>query len=218
MTEQYEKISSMVDDECENLTSAQIKEIVHDEEQFKVWQRYNLMKSLLKNEVTGSVSSSFMDGFASKFEKEPIVMAPKAKQHSAVELNNESDVIQIKPVRKPSRWIKFIGQGAIAASVLVASVVGVNVVTTGASESTDNVIGTTPFGGYASPVSAHFETNRQGAELDSLDFIDMNEVMNHQVSPYNGGELDPIAENELSKVESLLSDHDYQVSIYSVRK
>ena len=62
MTEQYEKISSMVDDECENLTSAQIKEIVHDEEQFKVWQRYNLMKSLLKNEVTGSVSSSFMDG------------------------------------------------------------------------------------------------------------------------------------------------------------
>ena len=40
MTEQYEKISSMVDDECENLTSAQIKEIVHDEEQFKVWQRY----------------------------------------------------------------------------------------------------------------------------------------------------------------------------------
>ena len=61
MTEQYEKISSMVDDECENLTSAQIKEIVHDEEQFKVWQRYNLMKSLLKNEVTGSVSSSFMD-------------------------------------------------------------------------------------------------------------------------------------------------------------
>ena len=94
----------------------------------------------------------------------------------------------------------------------------VKVVTTGASESTDNVIGTTPFGGYASPVSAHFETNRQGAELDSLDFIDMNEVMNHQVSPYNGGELDPVAENELSKVESLLSDHDYQVSIYSVRK
>ena len=186
MTEQYEKISSMVDDECENLTSAQIKEIVHDEEQFKVWQRYNLMKSLLKNEVTGSVSSSFMDGFASKFEKEPIVMAPKAKQHSAVELNNESEVIQIKPVRKTSRWMKFIGQGAIAASVLVASVVGVNVVTTGTSESTDNVIGTTPFGGYASPVSAHFETNRQGAELDSLDFIDMNEVMNHQVSPYNG--------------------------------
>ena len=46
----------------------------------------------------------------------------------------------------------------------------------------------------------------------------MNEVMNHQVSPYNGGELDPVAENELSKVESLLSDHDYQVSIYSVRK
>ncbi len=218
MTEQYEKISSMVDDECENLTSAQIKEIVHDEEQFKVWQRYNLMKSLLKNEVTGSVSSSFMDGFASKFEKEPIVMAPKAKQHSAVELNNESEVIQIKPVRKPSRWMKFIGQGAIAASVLVASVIGVNVVTTGSSESTDNVIGTTPFGGYASPVSAHFETNRQGAELDSLDFIDMNEVMNHQVSPYNGRELDPVAENELSKVESLLSDHDYQVSIYSVRK
>ena len=119
MTEQYEKISSMVDDECENLTSAQIKEIVHDEEQFKVWQRYNLMKSLLKNEVTGSVSSSFMDGFASKFEKEPIVaMLSHSTMGSASHADVDKVVDAVKIAKEKYNQYKIDGELQLDAAIV----------------------------------------------------------------------------------------------------
>lgn len=218
MTEQYEQISSMVDGEIANLTSSQIKEVVQDEESFKVWQRYNLMKGILKDEVKGSVSSSFMDGFAAKFEKEPIVMAPKNSFRSVDQTQirkdeHQNDVISLQTKKSSSKWMKLLGQGAIAASFVVAAVFGVNSLTVNGVES-DNVISTTPYGGFASPVSAHFDSYQRNITSFSNE---LGEVMPHNVSQYDGNRLDPITDNELSEVESLLNDHDYQVSIYSVK-
>lgn len=216
MTIQYEQISSMVDSEVANLTSEEVKDLCHDEESFKVWQRYNLMKGLLKNEVKGNLSNSFMDGFAAKFEKEPIVMAPKSNQHIAKKEETVQNNIDLNLNMKStsSRWLKYLGQSAIAASVVIAAVVGVNTLSLDNAD-VDSVINTTPYGGYASPVSAHFDSNNLNLDLYRED---LNKVMTHHVSPYNVNSLDPMAENELSEVGSLLNDHEYQVSIYSLNK
>ena len=111
MTQKQEKLSAFVDGEVqdENIVSA----LVNDAELADKWQRYHLIRQGLRKELPKQANFDISALVATALESEPAILAPKKTWRDIPVLSN------VVPL------IRSGGQLAIAASVAVAMVLGV---------------------------------------------------------------------------------------------
>ncbi len=111
MTQKQENLSAFVDGEVqdENIVSS----LVDDAEMAEKWQRYHLIRQGLRKELPKQANFDVSGAIASALESEPTILAPRKTWRDAPIVSN---VIPL---------VRSGGQLAIAASVAVAMVIGV---------------------------------------------------------------------------------------------
>jgi sigma-E factor negative regulatory protein RseA len=116
MSQKFENLSALVDGEdlpsnsSDSLTLDALKD---DMELKQKWQRYHLIRDGLRQELPANLNFDIADSIAQALEAEPAILAPK-KTWRDLPL-----VASVVPFAKQS------GQMAIAASVAVAMIIGV---------------------------------------------------------------------------------------------
>ena len=111
MTQQNENLSAFVDGELQD--SKIISDIKNDAELSEKWQRYHLIRQGLRKELPEAASFDISASFAAALEDEPVVLAPKRRWQS------------LPVVASVIPFVRQGGQLAVAASVAVAMVLGV---------------------------------------------------------------------------------------------
>ena len=112
MTQQQEKLSAFMDGETD--TAEIMEAILNDEELKAKWQRYHVIRSGLRKEATVAPEMDITAAVAAALDSEPTVMAPKRSGWKSLPL-----IGNVVPFAKQS------GQFAVAASVAVAVILGV---------------------------------------------------------------------------------------------
>ncbi len=113
MTQQQEKLSAFMDGET---NSAEIMDAILNDEELKAkWQRYHVIRSGLRKEATVAPQLDITAAVAAALDSEPTVMAPK-KRAGWKDLPLVGSVVP---------FAKQGGQFAVAASVAVAMILGV---------------------------------------------------------------------------------------------
>lgn len=143
-----EQISALIDDELadEKLLSSIVDSAVAREQ----WQRYQLIGDVMRAETPASINLDLTDKIALALEDEPSYQAE-------TESGNVVSLQQRRVKRRPS-WMHTVGQYAIAASVAVIAIVGVQTYQSQSATSAPEqqplpVFDTVPVGGTVSPVS-----------------------------------------------------------------
>lgn len=155
--DKFEKewVSSFVDGA---LDEQAINQLASDIESQKQWQRYHLIGDALRDDLPEMIPLDLSANIAAALESEPELIAtvvkPSQDEMSASKANNAISIAS-----KISPMFKQFGQYAIAASVAVFAVIGVQNYQE-QSEIENNslpVVNTVPFVGSASPVSLQTE-------------------------------------------------------------
>ncbi|MEG3768469.1 sigma-E factor negative regulatory protein [Alteromonas sp. 14N.309.X.WAT.G.H12] len=112
MTQQQEKMSAFMDGETE---SSEIMDAILQDEALQVkWKRYHVIRSGLRKEATVAPQIDITAAVAAALEDEPVVVAPKTSRWRKLPV-----VGNVVPFAKQG------GQFAVAASVAVAVILGV---------------------------------------------------------------------------------------------
>ncbi|MBU2979085.1 RseA family anti-sigma factor [Alteromonas sp. C1M14] len=112
MTQQQEKLSAFMDGETE---SSEIMDAILQDEALQVkWKRYHVIRSGLRKEATVAPQMDITAAVAAALEDEPVVVAPKTSRWRKLPV-----VGNVVPFAKQG------GQFAVAASVAVAVILGV---------------------------------------------------------------------------------------------
>lgn len=111
MTQKHEKLSAFVDGEIQD--DNMVKSVLNDTDMAAKWQRYHLIRQGLRKELPQNTSFDISARVAEALAAEPAIVAPK---RSWRDLPVVSNVVPL---------IRSGGQLAIAASVAVAMVIGV---------------------------------------------------------------------------------------------
>ncbi|MGI9305502.1 MAG: sigma-E factor negative regulatory protein [Gammaproteobacteria bacterium] len=102
-SDQLEKISAFMDAEASHFELKGVfKEMLHNEDHLKCWERYHLIRDALRGDLPRAVNPVFADALMSRLSEEPA--------HS---------------IAGPSRWYKPAAGVALAASVAAVSVFGI---------------------------------------------------------------------------------------------
>ncbi|MBU3021876.1 sigma-E factor negative regulatory protein [Aestuariibacter sp. A3R04] len=175
MTQQQEKLSAFMDGETH---SADIMDdILRDEALKTKWQRYHVIRSGLRKEATVAPNMDITAAVAEALADEPTVMAPKPSRWRSLPL-----VGNVVPFAKQG------GQFAVAASVAVAVVLGV--------QQMNKPEATEPF--------STFETRAQ--------FGGMAPVSLEQTRTLPRNDMDMVLEKK-RKINALIADHEQQVKL-----
>ncbi|UJF21456.1 sigma-E factor negative regulatory protein [Shewanella sp. OMA3-2] len=138
-----EWVSAAVDGEVDEQALAQL---ASDVDSHQEWQRYHMIGDAMRGELPVAIDLDITASIAAAIALEPTIMAPKAKK-------SEPDVVVTSS--KPSNVVslfKQFGQYAIAASVALVAIVGVQSYDQD-PESPLPVFNTRPLVGTMSPVS-----------------------------------------------------------------
>ncbi|WP_434952677.1 sigma-E factor negative regulatory protein [Shewanella sp. HL-SH4] len=138
-----EWVSAAVDGEVDDKTLAQL---ASDVESHQEWQRYHMIGDTMRGELPAAIDLDITASIAAAIALEPTIMAPKASQSeqgAVVTANKPSNVVSL---------FKQFGQYAIAASVALVAIVGVQSYNQD-PESPLPVFNTRPLVGTMSPVS-----------------------------------------------------------------
>lgn len=139
-----EWVSAAVDGEVDDKTLAQL---ASDVDSHQEWQRYHMIGDTMRGELPAAIDLDITASIAAAIALEPTIMAPKANK-------SELDAVVIT-ANKPSNVVslfKQFGQYAIAASVALVAIVGVQSYDQD-PESPLPVFNTRPLVGTMSPVS-----------------------------------------------------------------
>ncbi len=180
----HEKVSLLMDGE--KVSKQDIKNISSNDEALKEWSNCHLVGDLLRGDIEGNFSTSFMNKFNVAFAKEPIIQVRSSKK-----------------IKFSGFW-RYIGQGAIAASVAALSVLGINYYSSYDGMSSEQVLSTTPYGGMASPVRAKIQTTTNSIQVVPTE---QKEQAQDNVLPFDANK---ISNQELAQIEALLQDHEFQ--------
>lgn len=161
-----EKISSLLDGE--ELDQSIINALAVDDDSQQTWQNFNLIGDVMRGEAPQNKEWDIAAKVALALEDEPvhtgIVQAEPASVVS-IATAREAQVEESQPTpqqakRKMPAWLTQFGQVAVAASVSLAVIVGVqqynggeSSLTTSSGEAQLPVLETIPFAGTAEPVS-----------------------------------------------------------------
>ncbi|MGY5452634.1 sigma-E factor negative regulatory protein [Agarivorans sp. MS3-6] len=154
-----EQLSALVDNE---LTDAALLELLANEpEHSEQWSNYHLIGDVLRGETPKYIDLDIAGNIAQALEQEPAIVAPKPQ------------VTETKaPSGKVVSFFKYAGQYAIAASVAVAAIVGVQQYSYNDGDATQPlpVFSTVPVGGSVAPVS--LQSNPLPRELTEAEVIE----------------------------------------------
>ncbi|AGH45931.1 sigma-E factor negative regulatory protein [Paraglaciecola psychrophila] len=116
MSQKFENLSALVDGEHDISTSSSsllLDAVKNDAELQLKWKSYHLIRDGLRQELPANINFDIADKIAQAIEAEPAILAPKKTWRDLPLVNN------IIPFAKQG------GQMAIAASVAVAMIIGV---------------------------------------------------------------------------------------------
>jgi sigma-E factor negative regulatory protein RseA len=160
MVDKDEQLSALIDSELKDEHALQ--SLVCDSQGCQKWQRYHLVGDIMRgSDLASSLNLDLSDSIAKALEKEASYNAFAPANDSGVEQTTESvSWLKQLPV---ANWFKGVGQYAIAASVAVISILGVQHYQQSSSQSANGsqplqVLDTVPIGGTVAPVSleTHF--------------------------------------------------------------
>lgn len=117
MTEKHQQLSAWVDGEVQQNeadSKTLIASTLSDAELAGKWQRYHLIRQSLRKEVPDEIDTGLSVSIAQALEQEPTILAPKRKGWRELPV-----VAAVLPMARQG------GQFAIAASVAVAAIIGV---------------------------------------------------------------------------------------------
>ncbi|GEA05762.1 anti-sigma-E factor RseA [Alteromonas sp. KUL42] len=175
MTQQQEKLSAFMDGEIEG--NDIIDAIKHDADLQAKWQRYHVIRGAMRKEASVAPQLDITASVAAALESEPAIVAPKQSRWRSIPVLGS-----VVPFAKQS------GQFAVAASVALAVIVGVQQYNQPAPTEPFMTAPTiAPQGGLA-PVS--LEQSR------ALPRNDMNEVLERK-----------------RKINALIADHEQQIRL-----
>lgn len=136
-----EQISALMDSELQD--DNVLESFIADDMTHNRWQRYHLIGDVMRGDAPQMLNLDLSADIAKALEDEPV--------HQVLE---DNDVLRAKKVLP--QWLKPLGQYAIAASVAVVAILGVQHYQGQGSASKDQplpVFNTVPIGGTISPVS-----------------------------------------------------------------
>ena len=116
MSQKFENLSALVDGEYDTSTSSSsllLDAVKNDTELQLKWKSYHLIRDGLRQELPANINFDIADKIAQAIEAEPTILAPKKTWRDLPLVSN------IIPFAKQG------GQMAIAASVAVAMIIGV---------------------------------------------------------------------------------------------
>ncbi|WP_434940278.1 sigma-E factor negative regulatory protein [Shewanella sp. HL-SH8] len=150
-----EWVSAAVDGEVDDQTLAQL---ASDVDSHQEWQRYHMIGDTMRGELPAAIDLDITASIAAAIALEPTIMAPKAKMSE----QDDAVITASKPSNVVSLFKQF-GQYAIAASVALVAIVGVQ----SYDQDPDSplpVFNTRPLVGTMSPVSLQTGpvVNKQG--------------------------------------------------------
>lgn len=175
MTQQQEKLSAFMDGEIDG--NDIIEAIKQDEALQAKWQRYHVIRGAMRKEASVAPALDITASVAAALESEPAIVAPKVSRWRAIPVLGN-----VVPFAKQS------GQFAVAASVAVAMILGVQHFNQPAPTEPFMTAPTAgPQGGLA-PVSLE--------QTRTLPRNDMNEVLEKK-----------------RKINALIADHEQQVRL-----
>lgn len=149
-----ENLSALVDNE--NIDAALLDQLGKDEALSSSWQHYHLIGDVIRGEAPDAIDLELSSAIAAAIALEPEHVAIKENiQESA----NDSSLYQ----RFVQPWLKVGGQFAIAASVAVMVITGVQFSNTGTPDvpSAEPSLNVMPFAGTVAPVSLNVEFPEQ---------------------------------------------------------
>ncbi|BCO19793.1 MAG: RseA family anti-sigma factor [Pseudomonadota bacterium] len=174
MTQQQEKLSAFMDGEIEG--NEIIDAIKHDEALQAKWQRYHVIRGAMRKEASVAPQLDITASVAAALENEPAIVAPKPSRWRSIPVLGS-----VVPFAKQS------GQFAVAASVAVAVILGVQQFNQPAPSEPFETFSTRPQGGL-SPVSLE--------QTRALPRNDMNEMLETK-----------------RKINALIADHEQQIRL-----
>ena len=107
----FEALSALIDDEFEDAAGL-LKQVGADPELRARWQEHHRTRAALHGEYTPALGSNFSDRVRAALEREPSILAPSVARSTSG--------------TKPANWRKPALGFAIAASVAMVSVLGLN--------------------------------------------------------------------------------------------
>ena len=168
-----EKLSALMDGEV--VDKSLLQTIAHDDESFGTWKNYHLIGDVMRGDVPVSSEWNIAGRVALALENEP------AHTRLSIVTTTESDEPRLeeqpaapKARRQLPAWLSQFGQVAIAASVSLAVIIGVQQYgggsdTVGVQDDQIPVLQTVPFSGSAEPVSLKRDSvNRHSSNEASM--------------------------------------------------
>lgn len=189
----FETLSSMVDNYriSEQDSEQTIDDMLKDEHLANTWQNYHLIGDVMRNEVPQSLQLDLSAEISAAIADEPTVLAPRASH------NKESRGVKGKIIQ----FMKPVGQLAIAASAAGLMIIGVqqNSADTDEIVTPNQIVQTTPLGGFANPVSFNYQQNTQSSESKQQAALEQRI-------------------EQQRRFQALLSDHQQQIKLSAVKK
>lgn len=156
-----EQLSALIDNELQD--AKLLEQLANDAELADSWRDYHLIGDVIRGEVAPRIQIDIADQVALALEEEPAIVAPRPQAE------------QDKPSSaKVVKFFRYAGQYAIAASVAVAAIIGVQQysVEQGGEEPLP-VFNTIPVGGAVSPVS--LQSGPQHREMTEAEILEQRQ-------------------------------------------
>ncbi|RKF18601.1 hypothetical protein DBZ36_09350 [Alginatibacterium sediminis] len=171
----FEQLSALIDGQNDEVRF--IDEVAKDEELSQRWQNYHLIGDVMRGECAKHVDLDLSSKIAMAIEDEPCIVAPRSQEHSAEPQVGFAIAAFAGLHQRYKKVFSYAGQYAIAASVAVAAIVGVQHY----SQVQPNTLGepvlhTIPIGGGVSPVSLTTPLNTQ--EPSQQELLEQNQRIN----------------------------------------
>lgn len=149
-----EWLSALVDSHAD---LKDLDQVVNQEENLDTWSRYHLIGDVMRDETSGSLDLDLIDNIEAAIAEEPTIVTLDA--HRSL----RQKIIESPIVQRSSHYVRKSAQFAIAASVALVTVMGVQQYQESADEYTPlPVLQTTgPVSGSIAPVSLEANTSAQ---------------------------------------------------------
>ncbi len=127
-TEINSQISDLMDNELDaGQVDQALAKLQKDPEAQKTWARYHLMRDVMQNDYSPVLSADFASKISSAIESEPAIVAFPAKESAAAATDSSVSGGTSNVVARPAfNWKRNVTGLAVAASVAMVSVVGLN--------------------------------------------------------------------------------------------
>ncbi|MDB2386887.1 RseA family anti-sigma factor [Shewanella sp.] len=168
-----EWVSAAVDGELDEHTLA---ELAADADSHEQWRDYHMIGDAMRGELPQTVSVDLSDSIMAAIEDEPAILVPK----QATQKSTAKSTSKVVPL------FKQFGQYAIAATVAVVAVVGVQNYNqeTLLNNSPLPVLNTRPLIGNVSPVSLQTGTVQPNQSFTNEQFVDQRRRINAYIQDH----------------------------------